>query len=227
MNYVNKFQKNILKNINLKIYEGDFIAIMGENGCGKTTLAKHMNGLIVPTSGDVFVGNINTRQSYDCSKIAKFVSLTFQNPDEQIIMSMVEDEIAFGLANICFPSEKMSIKISEVLNFVGLEGYEKHTTESLSGGQKQKLMLACALATEPKVIVLDEVTSMLDPIAKRNVIDILLKINQTQKTSLIMITHEPNEVALAQKVLLMKNGEIKITDSSHNPHEIMKILENL
>ena len=200
---------------------------MGENACGKTTLAKHMNGLILPTSGDVFVENINTKQSHNCSKIAKIVSMTFQNPDEQIIHSTPEDEIAFNLENICFTSEKMSERISQVLDFVGLKGHEKRCTDSLSGGQKQKLMLACALATKPKVMILDEVTSMLDPIAKRKITDILLKINQTQKTSIIMITHDANEAALAEKVLLMKNGEIKNTCINPDAQEIISILENL
>ena len=151
---------------------------MGKNGCGKTMFAKLMNGLIIPTLGDVFVENINTKNPDNYKKIPKIVSMTFQNPDEQIIASCVEDEIAFNLENMCFPGEKMSIKIAKLLKFVELEGYEKRTTESLSGGQKQKLMLACALSAKPKVIILDEITSMIDSIARRNIMKILSKINQ-------------------------------------------------
>lgn len=189
---------------------------MGENGCGKTTLAKHMNGLITPTDGDVFVENINTKKPNNYSEISKIVSMTFQNPDEQIITSSVEDEIAFGLENICYPEEKISVRITDALKFVGLEGHEKRLTDSLSGGQKQKLMLACALSVDPKVIILDEITSMLDPIARHDIMSILLKINQTLKTSLVMITHDTHEAALAKKIVLMKNGEIKIVDKPEN-----------
>ena len=200
---------------------------MGENGSGKTTLAKHMNGLIIPSSGDVFIEKTNTKQINDFSKIAKIVSMTFQNPDEQIITSLVEDEIAFNLENICFPRQKMSERISKVLDFVGLRRYETHTTESLSGGQKQKLMLACALSVEPKVIILDEIMSMLDPIARCSIENILLKINKTQKTSIIMITHDINTAALSKKLILMKNGQIKVTISTPDAKQIMKFLESL
>lgn len=198
---------------------------MGENGCGKTTLAKHMNGLILPTSGDVFVESTNTKNLDDYSKVAKIVSMTFQNPDEQIITSVVEDEIAFNLENICYPREKMSCKIEEMLEFVELEGYEKRATGSLSGGQKQKLMLACALSVEPKVIVLDEITSMLDPIARRSIMRILSKINRALKTAVVIITHDTYEAALTKRIILMKNGEIGADDNSKSilsDFEIMK-----
>ena len=195
---------------------------MGKNGCGKTTLTKHINGLLIPTSGEVFIENINTKHSNPCSKIAKIISMTFQNADEQILTSTVEDEVAFGLENICFPSEKMNERIAKALDFVGLKGYEKRSTESLSGGQKQKLMLACALATEPKAIVLDEITSMLDPVSQRDIMNILLKINETLKTSIIMITHNIHEAVLAKKIMLMKSGEIKI---SGKPKDIFSNFE--
>ena len=199
---------------------------MGKNGCGKTMFAKLMNGLIIPTLGDVFVENINTKNPDNYKKIPKIVSMTFQNPDEQIIASCVEDEIAFNLENMCFPGEKMSIKIVKLLKFVELEGYEKRTTESLSGGQKQKLMLACALSAKPKVIILDEITSMIDSIARRNIMKILSKINQILKIAIIMITHDTYEATFAQKIILMKNGEIKIIDKPENILSNLEIIKN-
>lgn len=222
---MDKAQKIVLKDINLKIFPGDFICIMGENGCGKTTLVRHMNGLILPTSGNVYIENINTKQIYDHAKIAKIISMTFQNPDEQIISSVVEDEIAFNLENICYPSDKMPQKIAQVLKFVGLEGYEKIFTSSLSGGQKQKLLIACALAVEPRVIILDETTSMLDATAQRDIMNILLKTNQTLNTSIIMITHNTYEAVMSKKVILMKDGKIEIVDKPQNIFTDFKIMK--
>lgn len=195
---------------------------MGSNGCGKTTLAKLCNGLLTPTFGDVFVKSMNTKNPENYPQINKIVAMTFQNPDDQIIYDTVEDEIAFGLENICLPRQKMYSKIKEALDLVGMGGFEKRTIYSLSYSQKQKLILACNLAMEPEIIILDEITALLDPIDKKQLLSTIINLNKNIGIALLMITHNIDEALYAEKVILMNSGRIECIK---NPSDIFTDFE--
>ncbi|MDO4504000.1 MAG: ATP-binding cassette domain-containing protein [Clostridia bacterium] len=198
-----KSEKTVLNNINFEINKGEFISIIGENGCGKSTLSKLLNGLILPTSGNVFINNLNTKEPGNNLDIKKSVGLVFQNPESQIIEATIEEEIAFGLENLCYSSEVISDKIKKSLKYVGLQGLEKMSTNALSGGQKQKLCIASIVAMEPKVIIFDEPTSMLDPKSKKVILDLIFELKKELNITTILITHNIDEAMLADKVLIM------------------------
>ena len=214
----------ILQNINLCIEKGEFISVVGLNGCGKSTLAKMINGILLPSKGEVFIDEINTSDISSLHKIRKKVGMVFQNPDNQIIESTVEEEIAFGLENLCVPSHEMSSKIQEVLKIVGLEGFEKKSVFSLSGGQKQRLNIASVLAMNPEIIVLDEPTSMLDPVSRDSIIRLLIKFNSERNTTIILITHFMEEAILSDKVVFMDKGHIKYINTPQLTFSEKKIL---
>lgn len=216
---LSKSEKTILDNINFEINRGEFVSIIGENGCGKSTLSKLLNGLILPTSGDVFVNNLNTKEPGNNLDIKKSVGLIFQNPDNQIIEATVEEEIAFGLENLCCSPEFISQKIKQVLEYVDLKGFEKISTNILSGGQKQRLCIASVIAMEPKVIIFDEPTSMLDPKSKKVILDLIFKLKKELNITTILITHNIDEAMLADKVLIMDK---KFSNNLfENPKEVL------
>ncbi len=190
---------------------------MGPNGCGKSTLTKLFNGLLIPTSGDVYINGINTKDENELLNIKKTVGMVFQNPDNQLISSTVEEEIAFGLENLRVPSSDMPEIIDKSLQTVGLQGFEKRSTYSLSGGQKQRLAIASILAMNPKVIVLDEPTSMLDPEGRKDILKILKKLNKNQKITIVLVTHYIEEALISDKVIVMDNGK---TLYSGSPSEV-------
>ena len=208
VSYQKPLSKYILKNINLNIKKGEFISVMGTNGCGKSTLAKHFNGLLIPSSGDVIINGKNTKNNEKNLEIKKSVGMVFQNPDSQIVACTVEEEIAFGMENLCFPREKMKENIKKTLRYVNLENHEKSLTHSLSGGEKQRLAIASVLAMEPKILVLDEPTSMLDDQSKKQILDIILKLNKEKNITVILITHFIPEALYSDKVIIMNNGSI-------------------
>lgn len=193
----------------MSINQGEFIALFGPNGCGKSTLAKHFNGLLIPTDGDVLVGGINTKDDEKYFDIKRKVGMIFQNPDNQIVSSVVEEEIAFGLENLCIERDEMQKRIKEALETVGIPGFEKKPTYSLSGGQKQLLTIASVLAMKPDIIILDEPTSMLDPEGRKNIIEIVRELNQKTNITILLITHYMEEALLADKVILMERGKIE------------------
>ena len=202
--YYDKIQA--LKNINLEIEKGEFIAIAGRNGCGKSTLAKLMNGIFSPSSGKVLVDGIDT--SKEPLKVKRKVGMVFQNPDNQIVALTVEEDVAFGLENIGYPSEKMQERIDWALEVVGLQGFQKKSTDSLSGGQKQRLAIAGIFALNPDYIVLDEPTSMLDPQGRNEILKIVEKLRKTK--TIIYITHHLDEIISADRMIVMDNGRIMI-----------------
>lgn len=208
VSYQKPLSKYILKNINLNIKKGEFISVMGTNGCGKSTLAKHFNGLLIPSSGDVIINGQNTKNNEKNLEIKKSVGMVFQNPDSQIVACTVEEEIAFGMENLCFPREKMKENIKKTLRYVNLENHEKSLTYSLSGGEKQRLAIASVLAMEPKILVLDEPTSMLDDQSKKQILDIILKLNKEKNITVILITHFIPEALYSDKVIIMNSGSI-------------------
>lgn len=198
----------VLKNISLKIEKGEFIAILGKNGSGKTTFLKLLNALLLPSSGDVLVNRCNTKIPENTYKIRSTAGLVLQNPDSQIINSIVEEDVAFGPENLGLSQEEIRKRVEESLKLVKMEKYEKSSIEELSGGQKQKIAIAGILAMEPKCLLLDEVTTMLDYESKKDILKILKDINKKNKTTVIMVTHDVEELVIANRVLIFGNGQI-------------------
>ena len=198
----------ILKNINLEINKGDFISIVGPNGSGKSTFAKHLNGILIPSCGDVIVDGENTKNEEKLFEIRKKVGMVFQSPDNQIIASTAEEEIAFGLENLCVPTCIMKEKIKNALETVGLSGFEKSLTHTLSGGQKQRLNIASVYAMMPEMIVFDEPTSMLDPEGRKTILRLIKNLNENEGITVVLITHFMSEALLSDKTILIENGEI-------------------
>lgn len=205
-NTYNNTSTTLLKNINFFVNKGEFISVMGPNGCGKSTLARLLNATLLPTSGEIYIDGLNTKNHN--LEIKKKIGMVFQNPDNQIISSTVEEEIAFGLENLCIPTKEMKIKIKNSLHEVGLDGFEKKSIHSLSGGQKQKLIIASILAMKPEIIIFDEPTSMLDPDSKKNILNTILKLKNIYKITIILITHYINEALHSDKVVLMNKAKI-------------------
>jgi len=196
------FQIKALDSINLEIKKGDFISIIGSNGSGKSTLAKHMNCLLLPTSGDIWVDKMNTRDKKKVWEIRRKVGMVFQNPDNQIVATTVEDDIAFGLENIGINTKLMRERVDWALEVVEMKEYKKSEPHLLSGGQKQRVAIAGAIALRSSYLVLDEPTAMLDPRGRKEVMDIVKKLNQEENITIIYITHltlDKGKVAIAGK----------------------------
>ena len=210
-----------LKDLNLVIGEGEYIAIIGPNGCGKTTLIRHFNALLLPSTGEVQVDTLSTRDLHSLLEIRRRVGMVFQNPDNQIVGMSVEEDVAFGPGNLGLPAVEVRRRVDQALATVGLSGLQTRPPHTLSGGQKQLLALAGLLAMDPKIIVLDEPTSSLDPMGKKAVLDLLHKL-KCQGIGIIHITHSMNEAALADRVLVMDRGEL-IADGS--PGDILNRVE--
>lgn len=222
--YWGNSKKFILKNVNFEVKRGEFISIMGPNGCGKSTLAKHCNGLLTPTSGDVFVDGFNTKNEKTFFEVKKKVGMIFQNPEFQTITSTVEEEIAFGLENLCVSPSQMNSIIKNSLYYVGLEGMQKKATHQLSGGQKQRLAIASVLAMKPEIIVLDEPTSMLEPGGRKAIMNILKNLHINGVT-IIIITHNISESLQSERVIFVDDGQIQFQGNPYNIFSDMQFIE--
>lgn len=198
----------ILKNINLDISEGEFIAVLGKNGSGKSTLAKHFNGILLPSEGTVSVNGIDTKDEDKLCEIRQTVGMVFQNPDNQIISAVVEEDVAFGPENLGLVRAEILKRVENALKAVGIYNLRKHSTDMLSGGQKQRVAIAGVLAMLPKCIILDEPTSMLDPQGRKEVINTLVKLNKDNGTTIILITHNTDELIHADRVIAIESGSI-------------------
>jgi len=199
-----------LNRINLEIKEGDFVAIIGPNGSGKSTFARHLNGLLLPSSGDVWVKGMNTKDKNHLWKIRQEVGMVFQNPDNQIVATTVEDDIAFGLENMGVAREIMLERVNWALQVVGMEEYRGFEPHLLSGGQKQRIAIAGVIAMHPSFLVLDEPTAMLDPRGRKEVMDVIKRLNKEEGITVIYITHLMEEVIEANQVVVLNKGEIAL-----------------
>ena len=206
-----------LSKINLKIEKGDFIAVIGANGSGKSTLVKHINGLLLPTEGDVFVENLNTKDLDKVWDIRKKIGMVFQNPDNQLVATTIEDDVAFGLENIGIREEEMKQRVDWALKVVGLSELRNSEPHLLSGGQKQRVVIAGALAMHTSYLILDEPTSMLDPKGRKEILKIIKKLNKEQNITVVYITQFMSEAAQFKNIIVLDKGKVVLTGS---PKEI-------
>ena len=200
--------KEALRGISLSVEQGEFVALLGHNGCGKSTVAKLLNGMLVPTSGKVLVDGIDTTEEARQLDVRRRVGLVQQNPDNQLVAGVVEEDVAFGPENLGIPPEEMRVRVDEALKAVGMYEYRESAPHKLSGGQKQRVAIAGVIAMETACIVLDEPTAMLDPRGRTEVMDTILRLNREKGITIILITHYMDEAVQAGRVVVMDNGEI-------------------
>ena len=194
--------------VTLSVGEGEFVAVLGRNGSGKSTLAKLINALLVPTEGSVKVFGMDTSDDKQTFEIRRNAGMVFQNPDNQTVASVVEDDVAFGPENIGVPREEIGRRIDFALDAVGMQAFRRATPARLSGGQKQRIAIAGVLAIMPKILILDESTAMLDPKGRREVMDVVKRLNREQKMTVLLITHFMNEALEADRAIVMHRGEV-------------------
>lgn len=194
--------------VNIDVNQGDFVAILGHNGSGKSTLARHINALLVPTEGTVWVSELDTSDSKNVWDIRQQAGMVFQNPDNQIVATIVEEDVAFGPENIGVPTEDIWKRVDYALEKVGMAAYREYSPNKLSGGQKQRVAIAGVLAMKPKCIIMDEPTSMLDPSGRKEVMDTILELNRKENVTVLLITHYMDEAAKADKIYVMDAGKV-------------------
>lgn len=200
--------KEILKGIDIDIKSGEFVAVLGRNGSGKSTFARHTNAILIPQEGDVYTDGINTRDEERIFDIRKSVGMVFQNPDNQIVAAVVEEDVAFGLENTGVSPDEIRKRVDDALRAVNMYDYRNHSPGMLSGGQKQRIAIAGIIAMRPRCIVLDEPTAMLDPAGRKDVMDIIRKLNREYGITIVLITHYMDEAVKADRVIVMDNGEV-------------------
>lgn len=210
--------------VSMDVKPGDFVAILGHNGSGKSTLAKHFNAILVPEEGTVWVDGVDTSDEGHIWEVRQTAGMVFQNPDNQIIGQVVEEDVGFGPENMGIPTEEIWNRVNDSLKAVGMYEYRKHSPNKLSGGQKQRVSIAGVLAMRPKCIVLDEPTAMLDPNGRKEVLAAVKELNKSQQVSIVLITHYMEEVVDADKVFVMDSGKVVM---SGTPREIFSQVEKL
>ena len=214
----------VFEDLNLEIEAGTFVAVLGSNGCGKSTLAKHFNSILLPTGGKVWVCGMDTSDENRLIAIRRAVGMVFQNPDNQIVANVVEEDVAFGPENLGIASPAIRQRVDNALKQVGMYEYREHAPHLLSGGQKQRIAIAGIIAMEPKCIVLDEPTAMLDPKGRREVMETVAKLNQDKKITVVLITHHMDEAAQAQRVVVLHKGKVA---ADGTPKEVFSQVELL
>jgi len=210
--------------VSLEIAEGEFVAVIGANGSGKSTMARHLNGLLTPTEGKVIIEGMDTSEEAKVWDIRQTVGMVFQNPDNQIVAAIVEEDVAFGLENIGVPGKEIRPRVEKALAAVGMSEYAKHAPHLLSGGQKQRVAIAGILALEPKCIVLDEPTAMLDPQGRKEIVSTVKKLQQEKQITIVYITHYMEEALLADRVVVMAEGRVQFMGT---PKEVFSRVEEL
>lgn len=210
--------------VDIDVKQGDFVAILGHNGSGKSTLAKHINAILYPTEGAVWVDGMNTRDEKDLWNIRQEAGMVFQNPDNQIIGQVVEEDVGFGPENMGVPTEEIWERVEESLKAVDMYEYRKHSPNKLSGGQKQRVSIAGVIAMHPKCIILDEPTAMLDPNGRKEVVRAVRALNDVEGITIVLITHYMEEIIHADKVFVMDKGKVAMEGT---PYEIFSQVERL
>lgn len=220
----NQEEKIAINDVNLQITEGEFIAILGHNGSGKSTMAKHMNALLIPTDGKMLVNKMDTSDMNNLWNIRETAGMVFQNPDNQLVATIVEEDVAFGPENLGVPPEEIRKRVDEALERVGMSEYKKHAPHLLSGGQKQRIAIAGILAMQPKCIIFDEPTAMLDPSGRKEVLDTIIDLNRNYGITVILITHYMDEAAKADRIVVMDKGKL-ILDGK--PRDVFSNVEKM
>ena len=220
----------VLKKLSLEINEGEFVAVLGHNGSGKSTLAKLLNMILTPVEGKIYImGKDITDDNMtenDILELRKNVGMVFQNPDNQLVATVVEDDVAFGPENLGIPSEQIRERVDQVLESVGMLEYAKHEPHRLSGGQKQRIAIAGIMAMRPKCIIFDESTAMLDPVGRQEVMEAVLKLNRENGITVIMITHYMEEAAMADRIIVLDDGSLLLDGTPGYVFEHEKILRS-
>ena len=211
-------------NVSIDIKQGDFVAVLGHNGSGKSTFAKHLNALVMPTEGSVWVDSMDTREEENTLKVRQTAGMVFQNPDNQIVGTLVDEEVGFGPENIGVPTEEIWERVEKSLKAVGMYAFRNQSPNKLSGGQKQRVAIAGIVAMKPKCIVLDEPTAMLDPLGRKDVLNVLHELNRQENVTVILITHYMEEVIDIDKLYVMDDGKLVM---SGTPREIFSQVEKL
>ena len=214
----------VFEDLSVTIEQGSFVAILGTNGCGKSTLAKHFNSILLPSGGKVYVGGIDTSDPGRIMAVRRCVGMVFQNPDNQIVANVVEEDVAFGPENLGIASPEIRRRVDKALKQVGMYEYREHAPHLLSGGQKQRIAIAGVIALEPKCIVLDEPTAMLDPRGRADGMEAILRLNREKGITVVLITHHMDEAAMAQRVLVLHQGKVL---SDGTPREVFSQVEKL
>ena len=214
----------VFENLSLSIEQGSFVAILGSNGSGKSTLAKHFNSILLPCGGTVYVNGMDTSDPEMLIAVRKTVGMVFQNPDNQIVANVVEEDVAFGPENLGIAAPAIRQRVDNALKQVGMYHYRTHAPHLLSGGQKQRVAIAGVIAMEPKCIVLDEPTAMLDPKGRREVMETVSRLNKEKNITVILITHHMNEAAMADRVVVLDKGRLSLDGT---PKEVFSQVEKL
>lgn len=222
-NHEGHSRQRAVNNVTLDVNEGDFVAVIGHNGSGKSTFARHLNAMFMPTAGTVYVDDIDTKNSETILTVRRTAGLVFQNPEDQIVSTVVEEDVAFGPENLAVPTEEIRKRVDDSLTSVDMRKYAKRSPLNLSGGQKQRVAIAGILAMQPKCLVLDEPTSMLDPVGREEVINTLKSLNE-EGITIILITHNMEEIVDVDKVFVMNKGELEMQGT---PRDIFKEVDKL
>ena len=214
----------VLNGVDVEIEEGSFVAVLGHNGCGKSTLAKHMNAVLLPTGGTVYVDGVDTADEEKLMEIRRTVGMVFQNPDNQIVANVVEEDVAFAPENLGVAPDKIRQRVDDALKAVGMYDFREHAPHLLSGGQKQRVAIAGVIAMVPRCIVLDEPTAMLDPIGRADVMKTIKDLNRQRGVTVVLITHHMDEAAQADRLVVMAKGRV-VADGK--PREVFSRVEEL
>ena len=217
----------VFEDLNLTVQEGSFVAILGTNGCGKSTLAKHFNSILLPTGGKVYVCGIDTSNEDRILTVRRNVGMVFQNPDNQIVANVVEEDVAFGPENLGIASPEIRRRVDSALKQVEMYEYREHAPHLLSGGQKQRVAIAGIIAMEPRCIVLDEPTAMLDPRGRREVIDTIGRLNREKGITVVLITHHMDEAAKADRVVVLNKGKVAADGTPQQVFAQVELLHSL
>ena len=217
----------VFEDMNLTIEAGTFVAILGTNGCGKSTLAKHFNSILLPCGGKVWVCGLDTSDENKIMAVRRNVGMVFQNPDNQIVANVVEEDVAFGPENLGIASPEIRHRVDKALKQVGMYEYREHAPHLLSGGQKQRIAIAGVIAVEPKCIILDEPTAMLDPRGRREVIETISRLNKEKNITVVLITHHMDEAAKADRVVVLHKGQVKADGTSREVFSQVELLHDI